>query len=70
MGTDFIFFFINYVGYLGGVVWMPILGYLIGQGLESLIFLNKKPVVGGILGALVGLGAWIIFVLPRLDYLF
>jgi len=70
MDNDYINFFINYVGYLGGVVWMPILGYLIGQGIESLIFLNKKPVVGGFLGALVGLGFWIIFLLPRLNFLF
>jgi hypothetical protein len=70
MGTDYLFFFINYVGYLGGVIWMPILGYFIGQGIESLIVLNKKPVVGGFLGALGGLVFWIIFILPRLDYLF
>lgn len=70
MGTDYLFFFINYVGYLGGVIWMPALGYLLGQGVESLIVLNKKPVIGGFLGALAGLGFWIIFVLPRLDYLF
>jgi hypothetical protein len=69
MGTDYIFFFINYVGYLGGVIWMPVLGYYLGQGIESLIVLNKKPVVGGFLGALAGLFLWIIFVLPRLDYL-
>ena len=70
MGTDFIFFFINYVGYLGGVVWMPFIGFLLGQAIESAIFLNKKPVAGGFLGALVGLVIWLIFFLPKLVYLF
>lgn len=70
MDADFIFFFINYIGYLGGVVWMPILGYLLGQGIESLIFGGKKQRVGGFLGTIVGLGLWFIFALPRLDYLF
>ena len=69
MDSDIIFFIINYVGYLGGVIWMPILGYMVGQGIESLIVLNKKPAVGGFLGALAGLGFWVIFILPRLDYL-
>ncbi len=70
MDPDYIFFFINYVGYLGGVLWMPALGYLLGQGIESVIFLNKKPVIGGFLGALAGLAFWLIFILPKLNYLF
>jgi hypothetical protein len=69
MDKDIFYFVINYIGYLGGVVWMPLLGYMLGQGIESLIVLNKKPVFGGFLGALVGLGLWIIFILPKLEYL-
>lgn len=67
MRRDLIYIFINYVGYLGGVIWIPVLGYLIGQGIESVIFLSKKPVVGGFLGAVVGLLIWIIFILPRVN---
>jgi hypothetical protein len=66
---DFIFLFLNYVGYLGGVIWMPILGYLIGQGIESLIYGGKKQSAGGILGGLAGLGFWLIFILPRLKHI-
>jgi hypothetical protein len=67
--VNIIDFFIKYVGFWGGVVWMPILGYLLGEMLESLLSGGKKPTKGGGLGLLVGLGFWVLLILPRLLYL-
>jgi hypothetical protein len=69
VNVNIIDFFIKYVGFWGGAVWMPILGYLLGEMLESLLSGGKKPTKGGGLGLLVGLGFWVLLILPRLLYL-
>jgi hypothetical protein len=69
-GTDFIYYFINYVGYWGGVVWMPILGYFFGELIESLLLRSKKQKTGGLLGAVVGLVFWIVMISPRIATFF
>ena len=67
---NIISFIINYVGFWGGIVWMPILGYIFGEIFESLLKGGKKPTKGGILGVLVGLVLWLFMISPRLAALF
>jgi len=69
-GIDWVYYFIYYVGYWGGIVWMPILGYYVGELFESFLLAGKKPKSGGILGAVVGLVFWFAMISPRLTSLF
>lgn len=56
----------------GGAIWMPIVGWFIGKAIEKDFFPPQdvvKPNLGGIIGAIIGLAIWLVFVLPNLGKL-
>jgi hypothetical protein len=68
--VNIISFIINYIGYWGGIVWMPYLGFIFGEMFESLLSGGKEPTKSGVIGLFVGLILWLIMVFPRLAALF
>ena len=70
MDVNIISFIIKYVGFWGGIIWMPILAYILGEIFESLLRGGKEPTKGGVLGIFVGLIFWLIMMSPKLAALF
>ena len=56
----------------GGAIWMPIVGWVIGQFFvkKEKALQHVKPVLGGVIGAIIGIVLWLVLVLPNLFSLF
>jgi hypothetical protein len=64
-----VLYLLFFIGCLGGAIWMPIVGWIIGQIFvkKEKALQNVKPVLGGIIGAIIGFVIWLVYVLPNLS---
>ena len=63
-----ILIFLPFLVCVGGAVWMPIVGWVIGHTIVKKTKALQKviPVLGGIIGAIIGSVIWWVYVLPQI----